>query len=107
MNLPVYHRLADKKLHGVDELKFALVGAKQKLVAVFETYVGVRHTWFTGQPHPVGMIFPEGSTTTFELRKDMQIYVCCDQNFQCESGFPVKKNLRGSQNSSKTLRKDL
>lgn len=85
MKLPVYNRIADDQLEHVQDLDFLEVGTTHQIVASdIEKVVDVRHTAFTGNPHPRWLIFPKGSTTRFELRDDGLIYITSDQPFKCE-----------------------
>ena len=87
MKLPIYHRINDNKLESVGVLDFSEVGATHTLHADVEKVIGTIHTRWTGNPHPRYFILPKGSTTTFELRADRLIYVCCDQPFHCEGQY--------------------
>ena len=85
LKLPVHHRTDDNKLQHVQDLDFSEVGTKHKIVADTEKIIWVEHTLVTGNPHPRFLLFPEGSTTTFELRDDGNIYITCDTAFKCEA----------------------
>lgn len=82
--LPVHHVLEKTKLEKVDDFVFNNIGDSHELIANEEKVIDVRHTGFTGQPHPRYLIFPEGSTTTFQLRDDMLIWIQCDKKCKCE-----------------------
>jgi len=84
ISLPVCHVIDKKKLEKVDDLVFNKIGDSHELIADIEKVIYVRHTGFTGQPHPRYLIFTEGSTVSFELRDDMLIYIICDKKFKCE-----------------------
>ena len=53
MKLPVYNRITDNQLEHVQDLDFLEGGTTHQIVAPdIEKVVDVRHTAFTGKPHP-------------------------------------------------------
>ena len=88
MKLPVYNRVADDQLEHVQDLDFLEVGTTHQITASdIEKVVDVRHTAFTGEPHPRWILLPKGSMTAFQRRDDGLIYITCDQTFKCETQY--------------------
>lgn len=86
MKLPVYNHLAGDQLEHVQDLDFSEVGTEHQLIASDTAMaVDVRHTAFTGAPHPRWLLLPKESTTDFQRRDDGLIYITCDQTFKCEA----------------------
>lgn len=84
MRLPVFKFIKGALNKPTSYLNFENIGDSHELIANEEKLVGVKHGTFKGYPHPICLVLPEGSTSVFELRDNMLIYVKCDKEFRVE-----------------------